>query len=135
MSWRGDLISRLRADAALAAALGTRIAWFEAGRSWTTFPRLVLQEISPGRDYTHSGPDGLDGPRVQFDIFAEDGEAVEAVETALIAEMEQAVVETGSTRFHHAFLEGRRMLDPVDLGNNRRVQRMTLDFTFFHETI
>lgn len=136
MSWRGDLITRLRGDAAIAAECGARIGWFEAARSWGgTYPQLVLQEISPGRGYTHSGPDGLDGPRVQFDIYAESGTSIEAVEAALLAEMEQAAVEVGSTRFFFGFLEGRRMLDPADLGNNRRIQRMSMDFQFFHEAI
>lgn len=135
MSWRGDLITRLRADAALAAALGTRIAFFEAARSWgQTYPQLVLQEISPGREYTHNGPDGLDEPRVQFDIYALSGTVIETVEAALIAEMESPAT-TGATRFHEGFLEGRRMLDSDDLANNVRVLRMSLDFTFFHETI
>ena len=135
MSWRGDLVTRLAGDAALAALVGTRVAWFEAARSWTEFPRLVLQEISPGREYTHDGPDGLDRPRVQFDIYAETGASIEAVEAALLAEMEQTQVEAGDTRFHFGFVVGRRMLDPVDLGNNRRAQRLTLDFEFFHEAI
>lgn len=135
MSWRGDLITRLRGDAALAGLLGTRIAFFEAARSWgETYPQLVLQEISPGREYTHGGPDGLDEPRVQFDIYALSGANLEAVEAALIAEME-GEADTGATRFHHAYLEGRRMLDSADLANNRRVLRMSLDFTFFHEAI
>ena len=135
MSWRGDLKDRLRGDAALQSLCANRISWFEARRSWAEYPQIVMQEISPGRDYTHDGPDGLDEPRVQFDILAEDGADIEAVETALLAEMEQAGVEQGSTRFGFGFLVDRRMLDPVDLGNNRRVQRLKMDFQFFHETI
>lgn len=135
MSWRGDLVTRLRGDAALAALVGTRVAWFEAARSWTAYPQIVLQEISPGREYTHDGPDGLDRPRVQFDIYAETGANIEAVEAALLAEMEEVETETGNTRFHDGVLEGRRMLDTADLGNQRRVQRLSMDFEFFHEAI
>ena len=135
MSWRGDLITRLRAVPALAALLDDRIAFFENARRWgQTYPQLVLQEITPGREYTHDGPDGLDEPRVQFDIFAVSGGSIEAVEAALLAAMESEA-DAGDTRFHHAFLDGRRMLASDDLGNGRRVLRMSMDFTFFHEAI
>lgn len=134
MSWRADLVARLRGDAALAATFGNRIAFFEAARSWSAYPQLVLQEISPGREYTHQGADELDNPRLQFDIFAEDDASLLAGEAALIAEME-ATVDQDGTRFHHAFLEGRSMPDPGDLANNRRVLRLSLDFTFYHESL
>lgn len=135
MTWRNDLRTRLLGDAGLAALVGERIAWFEAGRSWAEYPAIVLQEISPGREYTHAGPDGLDEPRVQFDIFAIGGVSAFEVEAALMAAMEQGAVEAGGTRFGFGFLEGRRMLDPADLGGGVRVQRLSLDFSFFHEAI
>lgn len=134
MSWRADLITRLTGDAPLAAVFGQRIAFFEAARSWTDYPRLVLQEISPGREYTHSGADGLDRPRVQFDIFSLNEAALFDGETALIIAMERQQV-VGGTRFHFGFLEARSMPDPGDLANQRRVLRLSLDFTFFHEAI
>lgn len=134
MSWRGDLVARLRGDAALAALLGTRIAFFEAARSWSAYPQLVLQEITPGREYTHSGADGLDGPRVQFDIYAESGTSIEAVEAALIAEMETAAT-VGDTAFRPGFLESRNSTLPADLADQRRIQRLSLDFTFYHHAI
>lgn len=133
-SWRQDLITRLRGDAALAAAFGPRIAFFQAARSWTAYPQLVLQEISPGREYTHQGPDGLDGPRVQFDIYAETAATLLAGEAALLAEMEgEATV--GGTIFHHGTLAARTTPDPEDLANNRSILRLSMDFIFFHEAI
>lgn len=134
MSWRGNLVARLRGDAALAAQLGTRIAWFEAARSWKSYPQLVLQEVTPGREYTHDGPDGLDWPRVQFDIYAGPGSTLEAVEAALLAEMESTASQ-GGTFFHQAYLEGRTMPGPDDLANQDRILRLSMDFTFFHEAI
>jgi len=133
-TWRQDLIARLRGDAALAAVFGTRIAFFEAARSWSAYPRLVLQEVSPGREYTLAGPDGLDSPRVQFDIFAETDASLLAGEAALIEEMEIGATE-GGTRFAPGFLEARSMPDPGDLANQRRILRLALDFTFYHEAI
>lgn len=136
MGWREDLVARLEADATLSGLLGTRIGWFEAGRSWTTYPQLVLQEISPGRDYLHSGNDGLDHPRVQFDIYAAaPGTALLTVEAALIAEMEQAEVTQGGTRFHFGFLRLRRSREPEDMPEGSRVFGLQLDFEFHWETV
>ncbi len=134
MTWRGDLIARLRADAGLAAVFATRIAFFEAARSWKLYPQLILQEISPGREHNHDGFDGLEGPRVQFDIYADDEAHLWSGEAALIAAME-AGGDRGGTRFHRGFLQGRSMPDPEDLGNNRSLLRLRMDFIFYHESI
>lgn len=133
MSWRTGLIARLRANPALAAACGTRIALIEAARSWDAWPQLVVNEVSPGRDYTHDGPDGLDGPRVQFDIWGQGIAQLEAAEAALTTLMEAGGTQ-GGTRFHPAFLEDRE-LTSEDLANGQRVQRLRLDFIFFFETV
>lgn len=135
MSWRSDLITRLRGDAGLAALLGTRIAWFEAQRSWKQdWPQLVLTEVSVVREHTHGGHDGLDLVRVQFDIWASDGAEAETVETALLAEMEADAVTAGSTRFAYSFLLDRSMTTE-DLTDGTRVHRLRMDFQFFHETV
>ena len=74
MSMEADLVARLAAWPAVAAAIGTTGG--TASISWglplqgTAQPWLVISKVSPGRDYTHAGPDGLDGPRVQFDALA-----------------------------------------------------------------
>lgn len=134
MSWRGDLVARLRADANVAAQAGTRIAFFEAARSWgETYPQLVLQEISVQRDWTHDGPDGLDQVRVQFDVYANSGASCEALEAPLTAAMEAGGTQ-GSTKFHEGFLEDRDM-QVEDLGNQRRVHRLRMDFSFFYERV
>lgn len=135
MSWRTDLVSRLDADSALSTALGTRIGWFEASRNWDAYPQLVLQEISPGRDYTHDGPDGLDHPRVQFDIYGATPAQCETVEAALIAELEQAEVTQGGTRFFMARMLSRRSVQPDDLPDQKRVFRLGMDFEFHWETV
>lgn len=135
MSWRGDLRARLIADAALATLCGPRIGWFDAARSWErAYPQVVLQEVSPGRDYTHDGPDGLDHPRVQFDLLAVSDADLLATEAALTAAMEAGGAQ-GSTRFHEGFLELRQSGDPVDLGDGTRVLRLIMDFTFHWETV
>lgn len=133
MSWRTDLIARLRGAPAVASAFGTRIALIEAARSWSSWPQLVVNEVSPGRDYTHDGADGLDGPRVQFDIWGQGIAQLEAAEAGLVALMEAGGVQ-GATRFHPAFVEARRM-DVEDLPDQARVHRLSIDFIFFFETV
>ena len=133
MSWRTDLIVRLRADAGVAAALGTRVAWIEAGGTWSAYPQLVLHEISPGREYTHDGPDGLDRPRVQFDVWGQGIAQLEAAEAALLTVME-AGGDQGATRFHEAALEDRET-GVEDLSDQVRIHRLRMDFTFFFETV
>ena len=135
MSWRDDLVARLGSEPALSSALGDRIAWFEAQRGWTEYPQLVLQEIDPGREYTHDGPDGLDQPRVQFDIYATDPADLQTVEAALMTEMEQAETDAGDTRFHFGFLVLRRFGEVEDLPDQRRLFRLTMDFEFHWETV
>lgn len=134
MSWREDLRDRLLADAALANLLGTRIAWFEAARGWTTYPQLVMQEVSVIREATHQGHDGLDEVRVQFDIYDETAADLELIEAALLAEMEQGEVIVGSTAFGYGFLSNRGM-GTDDLANTQRLHRLRMDFQFFHETV
>lgn len=133
MSWRTDLVARLRGNAAMTAAVGTRVAFIERGRSWSAWPCLVLHEISPGREYTHDGPDGLDEPRVQFDVWGEGIVQLEAVEAALRTVMETGGTQ-GSTKFHPAFLEDRDT-GVEDLANQVRVHRLRLDYRFFFEAV
>lgn len=131
MGWKTDLRSRLLADPPLSGLLAERIAWIERGRSWgRALPALTLQTVLAGREYTHSGTDGLDRPRVQFDIYAADFDSLEAVKAALIAELEQAGVEQGGTRFGFATLEFELGHDPTDLGDGTSEFRLQLDFEF-----
>jgi len=133
MSWRTDLIARLRGDAPLAAALGTRVAWIEARRDWTAWPQLVVHEISPGRGYSHDGATGMDLPRLQFDVWGQGIVQIEGAEVALLALME-AGGDQGDTRFHPAFLEDRDT-GVEDLADQERVHHLRLDFMVFVEPI
>lgn len=135
MTWRSDYKDRLRGDASLAAELAARIGWFEAQRGWgSTYPQLVLTEVSVVREATHQGHDGLDEVWVQHDIWAESAEQLETIEAALLVEMEQATVTQGGTVFHYGHLLDRAM-DTEDLTDTARLYRLRMDFQFFHETV
>jgi hypothetical protein len=89
---------------------------------------------SPGRDYTHGGADGLDGPRVQFDVLADTDVATATLARAVCTVMQQAA-EVGGTRFHEGFLEAETWIDEGEQEGGGAVFRVSQDFTFYHEEI
>lgn len=135
MSWRSDLLARLRADADLAALFGGRIAWFEAAPSWgEVYPQMVLQSFAAEPSYAHGGNAGLERTLVQFDLYSTNPDDLEDGEAALRAELEQNDVEQGSTRFGFGFLtDGATSTER--LANQRAVFRLRLDFDFFWASI
>lgn len=137
MNYERDMLARLRGDIPLAAVFGSRIAWFEAARSWGfDSPYMVLQEISPGRNYTHDGASGMHNPRVQFDMRAPVGGAaeLEAGRAALLGVMERDGDVQGSTKFHFGTLIDSDQ-EVEDLGNDRKLLRLRQDYQFFWNAV
>lgn len=130
---RTALRTRLLADATLAGLLGQNVAWDDRPRAGG-LPALMLTQIAPGRDYTHDGPDGLDFPWVQFDLFAESAQSIDAIATALLAEMESGAT-AGGVRFHPGFLEGDRGMPSEVLDGNLDVKHRIMEFRFHWETV
>lgn len=126
-----DLVARLVADAGVSAVVGGAVSWFERNRD-DPLPVLVLTKVSPGRDYTHGGPDGLDGPRVQFDCLGRTGEEALALKRAVVACMEPSDT-VGDTLFHNAFLEGETWISQGEQDGGEALFQLTLDFIFYHE--
>lgn len=126
-----DLVARLVADAGVSAVVDEKVSWFERARD-DALPVLVLTKVSAGRDYTHGGADGLDGPRVQFDCLGRtDAEAL-ALKRAVVACMEQAAT-VGDTLFHNAFLEGETWIAQGEQDGGEALFQLSLDFIFYHE--
>lgn len=123
------LITRLRADAGIAAAVGTydsrpAVDWIERPN---VLPALTLQEIAPGRDYTHAGAVDLTGPLIQFDCWGNTFGESELLSRAVIAEMEAAAT-VASVDFDFAFVVSKRATEPEDIGGGVSVHRVSLDF-------
>lgn len=133
MPMHEDLVARLKADAGIAALLtgANRISWFDRVRE-AGLPSITLTMVSPGRDWQHDGPDGLDGPRVQFDCWAETRPAAAALARAVRAAMEQSA-EVGDTLFHVGFLEGEQWIAEGEQDGGTTLFRVVLDFMFYHE--
>ncbi len=124
------LVARLRAATAVAAIAGPRTSWFERPRKGG-FPCIVLTEVSPGREWTHEGPDGLDRPRVRFDCWAESDTTALALSRAVLTEMEQPRT-VADWVFHEAAIEARRT-DIDDLDGGTKVFRVQMELSFFHQ--
>lgn len=131
MAMEEDLVARLVADAGVSALVGEAVSWFERNRD-DALPALVLTKVSPGRDYTHGGADGLDGPRVQFDCLGRTGTEAVALKRAVVACMEQAAT-VGDTLFHIAFLEGENWIAQGEQDGGEALFQLSLDFIFYHE--
>jgi hypothetical protein len=136
MTMEADLLTRANAVAGL-SPLGGRIAWFERPRLCTPeFPAMVLTLVSPGREWTHGGPDGLDRARVQMDFYGESPDQLRALFLVWRAELETMPhVDVAGTRFHPAALDTQRDMPPEDLTDGTRIFRVSADFQFFHEAL
>jgi hypothetical protein len=128
-----DLVTRLAGVTALAAIQGANVGWFERAARFG-YPATVLQLVLPGREYTHEGPDGLDGPRIQFDFYGLDPDVLHQLAQLTLAEMEQAA-DVGATRFHPATLERHRTGQSELTADNKRLFRIEMDFEFYYEPI
>lgn len=139
ISWRAALIARLNAVAAVADLVGAdgegdkAITWFTLNRG-AGFPALLLSGISPGVEYTHDGPVGVEGPRVQADSYAHDPDAVEALAKAVRAAMEAGGDHDG-WRFHPAQIEGEQTIDLGEQDGGKPLFRIQQDFIFYHEEL
>jgi hypothetical protein len=136
MAMESDLLTRLGAVAGL-SPLGARIAWFERPRKAVPeFPALVLTLVSPGREWTLGGPDGLDRPRMQFDLYGPSVTELRALFAVLRDALEaRPFADVGATRFHPAMLDTQRDLPAEDLTDGVRIFRISADFQFYHEAI
>lgn len=142
MGMEADLVTLLTANAGIGAVIGKvgtvpTISWGLPKQGWP-WPALVISMVDPGRDYTYSGPDGVDGPRVQFDALAETDVAATALADAVLDAVEAGgtVGTTGNGRkFHQGWLESRTTVDEGNLEGGRPLYRVMQEFQFYHQEI
>lgn len=124
------LVDRLQAALSLPAG---QVSWFERQRG-EGLPAVTLTKVSPGRDYTHAGHDGLDGPRVQFDCWAGDAAGLLDLRDAVRAEMEAGATVSG-VRFTPGQVELESWVGEDKADGGQRLFRAILDILFYHEEI
>ena len=125
----GDLIERLRAYGALTAIVGNRINYLSRVQG-ETLPAITIMPVSPGRDYTMTGPTGSHGTIIQFDIWAGRFEQALQAFSALLTALEGPAV-VGSTVFEMSFLQSRRDTAEEVQGEGT-IGRVSADFLIWH---
>lgn len=127
------LVARLQLAPEVAFYAGNRVSWFGFNRG-DALPAVALVKVSPGREWTHDGPDGLDRPRVQFDCRAASADAALALARAV-----QALVETADdvmgVRFHPAMIEREDFIDEGEQDGGAPLFRVSQDYLFYFEEI
>jgi hypothetical protein len=135
---KAELIQRLLAVPALAAALTDKIAWDERPRSAGFDLCCVLTLVYAGDGYTHSGNDGLPRPMVQFDVYGTDWAQVQVLSAAIRTEMElgpHQVRDVGAVRFHPGFIDSQRSVPSDDLAGDIKIFGEQMDISFHWEAI
>jgi hypothetical protein len=118
-----DLRTRL-VDATTAA--GSRWSWVDRPQG-AGLPAGTLTMISPGRDYTHAGADGLYRARIRTDCWAARHIDATTLAGQVISAIEPAGA-VGGTVFEQSFLAANRDMDPESLAGGVTVFRRSLDF-------
>ena len=126
------LRAKLLADAGLKALVG-EIVWDERNQNGP-LPAIVLTLISPGRDYTHDGWDGLDDSRVQADVWARTPAAALAVFRALAPAIEPETEILG-WMIGPAFLEDDGGGQSEDLGGGAKIFRRRSDWMIMNRPV
>lgn len=123
------LREKLLANAAF-KALCPKVVWDE--RPQDVYPATVLTLVSPGREYTHDGFDGLSESRVQVDVWSLDKAQALAISRALIPAIEPTSVidaqAAGKWEIGPCFLDSEDGGGTEDLGGGRKVYRRRMDW-------
>lgn len=120
--------------ARLTAALGdARVSSFGPNRG-DAYPKTVFNEISPGEEWTHEGPNSIARPRVQMDHYGRTRSEVTARARAAKAEMRVAATVAG-VRFEPAQCDGERWIDEGEQDGGQPLFRISQDFLFYFEEI
>lgn len=133
MAMEEALVERIAADATLAPLVGEAVSWFDRQRGDPT-TAISLSKVSPGREWTHSGPDGLDRPRVRFDMWSEDADRAAAMGRAVLAMMEAPATVDG-VRFHVAEIAAERWFAEGEQEGGEPLYRVQQEYLFFHEEV
>lgn len=127
-----DLITRMRADAAIQTIAGQRVFWVQRSEN-SELPALVLSLVTGGIGYDHGGAIDLQTPIVQADAYAHSfGKALLLQRAVLNLLAPPATV--GSTAFGEAFQIAARSM-PVEALAGQPVFRSSADYQFSFENV
>jgi hypothetical protein len=134
MSLAADLRTFLLAQSGISTLVGTRI--YRSVRNQNDgLPAIVAQVLNDSSDHALDGILSARDALVQIDCFAATWVAVDALATAVEAELDSYSGAIGDRTCQAAFLTGRRDIedDPV-FGNEQNTPRVSMDFEMMHNT-
>ncbi len=114
-------------------ALAREIVWDERNQDGP-LPAIVLTLISPGREYTHDGWDGLNDSRVQVDVWAKTPAETLAVFRALVPAIEPETTIL-DWLIGPAFLEDDGGGESEDLGGGAKIFRRRSDWMIMNRPV
>lgn len=124
----------LRADAALAALVSTRVEWLKRPQG-SALPSVTLQIASAPRSYTMGGRVALVGYLVQMDVWAASYTSMKAVSRALIVALDGLI----EAPFQAALIENERETtepqDGPDATGSTDFYRSSLDVRVWHQPV
>lgn len=121
-----ELIARLLSKPELQTLVGNRITLGQRIQG-EELPAITILEISPGRQYVHSGASGINNPRIQFDCYGRTSAAAKAVRDALTVILEQKETQ-GTVDFSVSLLDAERGPIVEDDGGGAKTHRYSIDF-------
>lgn len=131
MTIQGSAIyTHLQTRPQLIALIGDRV-YPRRMPTGATFPLVLYTRISTTRGHSHSGPDGLPEPRIQFDVYGLDPDTVDATAQELRLALDGFRGQMGDVVVGSVRIVGEHDDDPDDLETG--LYRRTLDALIQHE--
>lgn len=118
---QGDaLYTHLQSRPPLTALVADRVYPRKMPRS-PAFPLVLYTRISTRRSVTHSGPDGLAEPRMQFDVYAQNPDSADAVAEQLRLAIHGFRGSMGDLAVGSALVVNEQDADDPETGLYRRI--------------
>lgn len=116
----GAIYAHLQTRPGLTALIGDRVYPRRMPRA-ATFPLVLYTRVGTRRGLSHSGPDGLAEPRIQFDVWARDPDLADAVAEQLRLALHGYRGQMGDTEVGSVAIVGDVDGDDPESGLFRRI--------------
>lgn len=127
-----DLLALMRADAGIAAAVGTRVYWGVRPQG-AELPAIVMHLIRAPKGYSLGGRSGVPEDRIQIDCLASGTfKRAKAVGDAVSELLDGYSGTVGDTQFQGIFQDSARDLSDVGAAE-QQVFNWSLDFLARHQ--
>lgn len=123
------LVAHLKADANIAAYVGTRV-YHQILPQNPTLPALVYSAVSEQRRMLLTTPDGLIGAQYSIDCFARTVADCKLLSEAVRLSLNGLTGSLGGVSIDHAQLQNR--LDLTDFEGDKVTRRILLDFAIWY---